>query len=293
MTGPPPPPELACADFTFPLLPHDRVLALIAALEIPAVDIGLFEDRSHLQPSTEFRDTGRAARALRTRLEAHGLRAADVFLQVDNDGRSYAINHPLEERRQRARDWFERALEYAAACGAAHVSISPGVPFTDAEPRADSLARAHAELAWRVERSRAAGIVMGVEPHLGSVAARPQEALRLVAAVPGLTFTLDYGHFARAGIPDREVEPLLAHASHFHVRGARRGALQASMRYNTIDFARIVQVMRATGYRGYLGLEYVWTEWEDCNRVDNLSETILCRDYLRTLLADQQTPAVE
>ena len=50
----PPPLELACADFTFPLLPHDRVLALIAALEIPAVDIGLFEDRSHLQPGTEF-----------------------------------------------------------------------------------------------------------------------------------------------------------------------------------------------------------------------------------------------
>ena len=70
MTGPPPPPELACADFTFPLLPHDRVLALIAALEIPAVDIGLFEGRSHLQPSAEFRDTGAAARALRARLES-------------------------------------------------------------------------------------------------------------------------------------------------------------------------------------------------------------------------------
>ena len=59
---PPPPLELACADFTFPLLPHDRVLALIAALEIPAVDIGLFEDRSHLQPGTEFQDTGRVLR---------------------------------------------------------------------------------------------------------------------------------------------------------------------------------------------------------------------------------------
>ena len=66
MNGLPSQPELACADFTFPLLPHDRVLALIAALEIPAVDIGLFEGRSHLQPSTEFQDPGRAARALRS-----------------------------------------------------------------------------------------------------------------------------------------------------------------------------------------------------------------------------------
>ena len=124
----------------------------------------------------------------------------------------------------------------------------------------------------------------------GSVAQRIDTDFGVPRAAPTLEEALDreidYGHFARAGIPDREVESLLAHASHFHVRGARRGALQASMRDNTIDFARILQVMRATGYRGYLGLEYVWTEWENCNRVDNLSETILCRDYLRSLLAD-------
>ena len=287
MTARPAPLELACADFTFPLLPHDQVLALIAALDIAAVDIGLFEGRSHLQPSVEFRNTGRAAQALHTRLDGHGLRAADVFLQVDNDGHSYAINHPLAARRRRARDWFEHTLEYAAACGAAHVSLGPGVFFPDT-PRAESLARAHAELAWRIERAHPYGIVMGVEPHLGSVAARPAAALRLAKAVPGLTFTLDYGHFVRVGIADQQIEPLIAHASHFHVRGARRGALQASMRDNTIDFARIVQVMQDSGYRGYLGLEYVWTEWENCNRVDNLSETILFRDYLRGLLAAQR-----
>jgi sugar phosphate isomerase/epimerase len=105
----------------------------------------------------------------------------------------------------------------------------------------------------------------------------------LVAAVPGLTFTLDYGHFTRAGIPDAEVEPLVAHASHFHARCARKGSLQASFQDNTIDFAGIVKVMKATGYRGYLGLEYVWVDWEGCNRVDNLSETILLRDHLRSL----------
>ena len=38
--------KLACADFTFPLLPHDQALALIAMLEFDGVDIGLFEERS-------------------------------------------------------------------------------------------------------------------------------------------------------------------------------------------------------------------------------------------------------
>ena len=32
-------------------------------------------------------------------------------------------------------------------------------------------------------------------------------------------------------------------------------------------------MMEQVGYAGYLGIEYVWTEWEHCNEVDNLSET--------------------
>ena len=56
--------KLACADFTFPLLPHDKVLDLIAALELDGVDIGLFEGRSHLWPSSRicrYRQIGQRA----------------------------------------------------------------------------------------------------------------------------------------------------------------------------------------------------------------------------------------
>jgi sugar phosphate isomerase/epimerase len=83
------------------------------------------------------------------------------------------------------------------------------------------------------------------------------------------------------GVPDAEIEPLVAYASHFHVRGARDGRLQASFKDNTIDYARVLARMEETGYQGYLGLEYVWIDWEHCNEVDNLSETILFRDFLR------------
>ena len=49
----------------------------------------------------------------------------------------------------------------------------------------------------------------------------------------------------------------------------------ASSRGETAGFS-----MRASGYAGYLGIEYVWIDWEHCNEVDNLSETIRFRDYL-------------
>jgi hypothetical protein len=75
---------------------------------------------------------------------------------------------------------------------------------------------------------------------------------------------------------------LIAVASHFHARCARRGRIQASMKENVIDYRRVVDVMRQVGYAGYVGVEYVWVDWEHCNEVDNLSETILLRDLLRS-----------
>src|SRR5688500_11814942 len=99
--------KLACADFTFPLLPHDRVLDLIAALDVGGVDVGLFEGRSHLWPSKEFANLEANAASLGRKMSDRGLRAADVFLQMDPDFVPFAINQPEQSRRQRARDWFE------------------------------------------------------------------------------------------------------------------------------------------------------------------------------------------
>ena len=158
----------------------------------------------------------------------------------------------------------------------------PGVLFAE-EARASSWSRAVDELAWRVEEAHAHKLVYGVEAHIGSLAPRPKAAAKLIEDVPGLTLTLDYTHFTRIGLPDAEVEPLVEYASHFHARGGRRGRLQERFARNTIDYGRIVDVMGQTGYRGWLGIEYVWIDWEHCNECDNLSETILFRDFFRSL----------
>jgi sugar phosphate isomerase/epimerase len=277
--------KLACADFTFPLLPHDRVLDLIAAMEFDGVDLGLFEGRSHLWPSREFENLNANADALARKLSDRGLKPADVFLQMNPDFVPFAINQPDATRRQKARDWFERTLEYAKRLGSPHVTTLPGVYFEDAEPRETSWKRSLEELAWRVERAKRAGVVFSVEAHVGSLAPNPSEALRLVEGVVELTLTLDYTHFTRIGLPDSEVEPLVAHATHFHVRGARQGRLQANFKDNVIDYARVLGRMREVGYHGYLGIEYVWIDWEHCNESDNVSETIQFRDFLRKEMA--------
>jgi len=272
--------KLACADFTFPLLRHDNVLKLIAMMELDGVDVGLFEKRSHLWPSREFENIPQSARRLKAQLDSLGLQLADVFLQLDLDFTPYAINQPEASRRKHARESFVKTLDYAAEAGARHVTTLPGAPF-DGEPREDSLNRAIAELAWRVEQAVKHGITFAVEAHVGSIVPDPRSAEALVKQVPGLTLTLDCTHFTRQGMPDSEVEPLIRHASHFHVRGARPGRLQTSFKNNAIDYRRILQIMGQNGYAGWLGIEYVWIEWENCNECDNLSETILFRDFLK------------
>ncbi|MCX6943376.1 MAG: sugar phosphate isomerase/epimerase [Opitutales bacterium] len=276
--------KFACADFTFPLLSHAHALDLIASLGFQGVDLGLFEQRSHRWPSQELRRPAVSGRRLRRTLDERGLKAADVFLQLAPDFTPWAINQPAAGRRRKARDWFQRTLEYAAAAGSRHVTTLPGVVFAE-EGRAASLARAVAELAWRVEQSRAAGLTFGTEAHVGSLAATPEEAAELVRRVPGLTLTLDYTHFTRAGIPDRRIEPLVPAASHVHMRGACRGRLQCNFRQNTIDYPRLLAALQRAGYRGWIGVEYVWLDWEHCNESDNVSETLQLRDFLRATAA--------
>ena len=275
--------RLACADFTFPLLPHDRVLQLIAMLEFEGVDIGLFEERSHLWPSREFEDVGSSSRQLKQKLDDCGLKAADIFLQMAEDFAPYAINHPEAKRRQKARDIFLQTLEYAAGCGCKHVTTLPGVHF-EIESREVSLARAAEELTWRVDQAQKHEIIFGVEAHIGSIVPDPESAGQLVERVPGLTLTLDYTHFTRLGIPDSAVEPLIEYASHFHTRGAARDRLQESFARSVIDYERVFEAMQASQYQGWIGIEYVWIDWEHCNECDNISETIRFRDFFRELM---------
>jgi sugar phosphate isomerase/epimerase len=275
--------KLSCCDYTFPLLAHDDVLDLVVALGVQGVDIGLFGERSHLRPEVVLRNTPASARDLSRRTAERGLEIATVFfIPLNLDFRSLATNNPDPAQRRKARDQYERALEFTARCNAVHLSAGAGIPWEN-ETLEDSFNRDADELAWRAEQAKTLGITFAIEPHANSLAATPEATLRLVHMAPGLTLALDFSHFALQGISDDAVAPLLAYTSHLHARGSNRQRLQAAMKENTTDYGRILRDLNARNYAGYISLEYTWTEWEHCNEVDNLSETILLRDHLRSI----------
>ena len=103
--------------------------------------------------------------------------------------------------------------------------------------------------------------------------------------VPGLGFTLDYAHFTRAGFSDSRIEPLAARATHFHARCACKNRLQSSFKKNTIDFDRATRALNGHQFAGWIALEYVWIDWEHCNEVDVISESVQLKKVLEDAAA--------
>ena len=73
--------RLACSDAAFPLLEHDDCIALIGILGVDGIDVGLFEERSKLQPSMVFDNPGKKGKELKGKASKSGLTVADVFFQ--------------------------------------------------------------------------------------------------------------------------------------------------------------------------------------------------------------------
>lgn len=230
-------PRFACADFTFPLLPHDKALALLRLLDFAFVDLGVFEGRSHHYPSTLAEDPKRHADAMVASLRDHRLAASDVFVQTGTEPPIHAANTPDDEIRTRNRRVFDAMLDYARGLGCGHVTGLPGVRH-DGVSESDDWRRAVDEENHRVEAAGHAGLTYAVEPHVGSITPDPDAAHRLVDAVPGLTLTLDYGHFVYQGMPNEALHPLIHHASHVHARGGAAGQLQSTVKDSGIDSRR-------------------------------------------------------
>lgn len=268
---------LACADFSFPLLPHDLALDLIAGLGIEGVDVSLMLGNSHLPVDQVIAKPASWARKLATKLDGRGLALADINFTPGRDFITRAVNDPDLAVRREAREWFYRALEFTVRAGGKHMTLLPGI-FWEDDGAGESLRRSAEQLAQRVEEAAKVGVVVSIEPHVGSVVPTPAEALRLLEMTPGLTLTLDYTHFVRQGFSDIEGDCLLPHARHLHARGGCNGRLQAPMKKNTIDYERVLASLKRLGYPGYFAIEYVWIDWENCNDVDNVSETVLMCD---------------
>lgn len=282
--------QISCSDYTFPLLPRAKRLSLLEILGFDLVDLGLFDRNTGLRPAQLAANPKEFTRQLKSELRRSSLRVSDVFLQIGLEPSIAAANDPSPRVRARNRKTFQLALDLCSALGCTHLTGLPGVHHPEVA-ESDSFALAQEVAAWRQHEAASAGVQYAVEPHIGSICSDIATTRAFVESVPGLTLTLDYGHFVYSGVASSEVHALLPFASHIHARGGAPNRLQATVSEDTIDFAGMVRRLCEHKYRGSICVEYVWTEWGQCNRADNVSETILLRRLLENLLKKNRSRA--
>jgi sugar phosphate isomerase/epimerase len=275
--------RLSCGDHSFLSVPHELALDLIAGLGFEGLNLVLWGDRSHVGTEEVARDVPLWASRLDERVRGRGLEFADVVAIPTTEYGTLALNHPDPAERERSMEFFRSMLDLTARLDAPGLTMLPGIDWPH-ESHEESLARAAGELRSRVDEAHARGVPFSAEPHIGSVCQAPADVAWLCETVPGLQLTLDYTHFVALGFPEEEGDQLVAYTRHFHARGGAEGRMQTSLRDSTIDYERILGVLQAEGYDGYVCVEFVHADWEPLlGDVDVLSETVQLRDQLRAL----------
>lgn len=281
--------RFSCSDYTFPLLPPAQRFALLQLLGFKYVDIGLFERSEGLRPGQLLAEPKAFIKQLQGDVKSAGLQVADVFLQIGVDPSEFASNAPDPLVRAQNHKAFLCALDLCSALGCTHMTGLPGVWHKGTKDAGD-LALAVDEAGWRQHAASGAGVSYAIEAHVGSICPDLASTRSFLDSVPGLTLTFDYGHFVMSNFKSLDVHSLLRFASHVHARGGAPKRLQVPVSENEIDFAGMVQRLQNQKYDGFIALEYVWTDWQQCNRNDNVSETMLLRRQLEGFMSLDREP---
>jgi len=274
---------MACSDYTWPKLNHRTALTLIKGMGFDAVDIGLFYGASHILPEEVHRDFSATASRAMQLLDEVGIKAGDVFFTPGQTLESRAPNNPDPAERAAGFELFTSSAQFAAQIGARGITLLPGIRFSG-ESYESAIDRSAQSLRRFVDYGASLGLEVSFEPHDQSCTDSPERTMELVEKTEGLKVTLDASHYEYNGYGVDTYRELLPYVRHVQVRCARKGGMQTSLEENEIDLKSLLHYLAQDGYQGGLACEYVWIKTWDCNRVDNVSETVLLKNHLLRIM---------
>lgn len=263
--------EFSCHTWAFNDLTLTEALGTIARLGFRYADLG---SGAHFNPVKAAADTRRVVADIIGDLRVYNLKLSDVYLLLPR------ISLADDEARRYEIEQFKTLLPVLRAIGTPGVTLSPGLAQPD-----DPVAYQRTVDAL-LEMSDAAGddLSLSIEPHLDSMAATPEEALKLVDAVPGLAITLDVAQFVQQGFSLDDMIPLLEHTRHVQVRQAAKARLQTPFSAGTVDLPGLMRALNNANYQGVVCVEYLRTtqDLHGMMPVEVIRETVKLRDALRT-----------
>ena len=146
----------------------------------------------------------------------------------------------------------KRWIDYAALMGAPHIRVFAGAAkdISDAEARKMCIGA----LEECCDYAGTRGIFLGVENH-GGIVAEPEGLLEIVRTVksPWIGINLDTGNFHTED-PYADLEKIAPYAVNVHLKVEIRR--QGQKENEASDLARVVKLLRAANYQGFVSLEY-------------------------------------
>lgn len=177
-------------------------------------------------------------RAFKLGLDISGTGVRNNFAQPDQDKRAADV--------QLVKDW----IEVAAKLGAPVIRVFAGAE-TEGHSRDEVNKWMVENLKECVEHGKQHGVLVGVQNH-GDFLKTAEQVLQIVKMVDSEWFgvIVDTGNFQQ-GDPYEEIAKVVPHAVNFQVKESPYGS-NSNVR---MDVKKLVQVVRAGGYRGYLPIE--------------------------------------
>lgn len=267
--------KLGITAWTFEGLKLNDCLALCRALGFQRVDIAGFHKRgmNSLEPDEVGQNPEKYADFLKRALEPQGMTVHDFFPQFGASLDQRSINHPDPAERQKNRESMKGIIKFCQLVGIPGISLSPGVNFTHVSFE-QNLETSMKEFKYYAELAEGTGVTIRVEPHMHAIADTPERTMAILDYAPGTKVTLDYAHFMLQYVSMERSHTLLPYTDHIHVRQSRMGKMQTRTEEGTIDYAEVINKLKAFKFTGVFSLEYVNMDWFDCNQVDTISETL-------------------
>ena len=225
--------------------PLEAAIDAIGALDMGQVDLAVCEGWAHLNPSA-LADAGpegvrREADRIRTRIERNQMKRVSAF----NVG-------------LRADSREEQVRRLTGVCDLAQALEVPVITIGAARrgtPVEQEVARLKALLPVAAER----GVQLTVETHTNQLAERPDVAVQLCEAVPGLGLTLDASHYYAGPNQGADFNAVYPYVRHVHLRdaGSDWEHIQVPAGTGNVPFREIVAKLHALGYAGKFAIEYM------------------------------------
>jgi len=164
----------------------------------------------------------------------------------------------LAENMGRLRGFLDLAADLQHPGERLTMSTTSGGSPEDWDQVKETLVERFAALADHALR---AGVMVGMEPHVGAALHRPDQALWLLEQVssPALTIHFDISHFNVQGMEmEVVIDQLAPHSAHTHVKDERGIAPDHEFLIpgeGEMDYVRYLQAMNRVGYAGHIVVE--------------------------------------